>query len=327
MNKFLKIFFLVAISVLVVNCNDDEEEPVDNTVPARDFLTQFNTDNAAIEEYLKTHSVTVDAEFNPTFLAVNNGNLSSIWLSNLNNPSNPIQLLERKFISKLSGIEREYKIYYLKFNQGVGQRPTNLDDIYASYKGSLLDLNTTVFETNNNPEFYGILTQRVYNQKSLTSGWAQILPQFNAALVTTNSNGGKTYSNYGAGAMFLPSGFAYFQGTIAGIEKTEYSPLIFSFKLNGVSQVDNDNDGVLSVNEDLNGDYYIDTINDDTDKDGRVDAFDPDDDGDNFLTLAEIKKPIDALGSPYYLFNDIPDCSSNTTNPTRLKKHLDKSCK
>jgi hypothetical protein len=326
MNKFLKIFFLVAISVLVVNCNDDEEETTTKPEVVNDFLLQYKVDNDKIIDYLQTHSVTVDSEFNPTFVAVNNGSLSSIWISNLNNPSNPIQLLERKFISKLSGIEREYTIYYLKFNQGVGQRPTNLDDIYASYKGSLLDLNTTVFETNNNPEFFGILTKRDI-RTALISGWAQILPQFSAALVTTNSNGGKTYSNYGAGAMFLPSGFAYFQGTIAGIEKTEYSPLIFSFKLNGVSQVDNDNDGVLSVNEDLNGDYYIDTINDDTDKDGRVDAFDPDDDGDNFLTSFEIKKPIDSPGSPNYLFNDIPDCSGNTTNPSRLKKHLDKNCK
>lgn len=326
MNKFLKIFFLVAISVLVVNCNDDEEEPTVKPTTINDFLTQFNTDNLAIEKYLKTHSVTVDADFNPTFVPVNDGDLSSIWLSNRNNPSNPIQLLERKFKQTRNSVESEYKIYYLKFNQGVGQRPTNLDDIFASYKGSLLDINTTVFETNNNPEFYGILTQRVNNKESLVPGWSQILPQFNAALVTTNANGGKIYSNYGAGAMFLPSGFAYF-GVSPSTIIPEYSPLIFSFKLNGVIQIDNDNDQILSVNEDLNGDHYIDTINDDTDKDGRVDAFDQDDDGDNFLTLAEVKKPDNSLGSPYYLFKDIPDCSNNTTNPTRLKKHLDKNCK
>ena len=318
MNKFLKIFFLVAISVLVVNCNDDEEEPVDNTVRARDFLTQFNTDNAAIEEYLKTHSVTVDSEFNPTFVAVNNGSLSSIWNSNRNNPLNPTQLLERKFKQTRNNVETEFTIYYLKYNQGVGKRPTNVDYIYTSYKGQLL--NDVIFQTNNNPEFDFDLSGKA------TRGWSQIFPQFNGALITTNANGGKTYSNYGAGTMFLPSGFAYFDAPPVGSSIPIYSPLIFSFKLNSISRIDNDNDGILSIDEDLNSDYYFDK-NDDTDGDGTVDAFDVDDDGDNFLTLSEIKKQLDSPGSPFYLFNDIPDCSGNTTNPTRLKKHLDKNCK
>ncbi len=324
MNKFLKIFFLLAISVLVVNCNNDEEETTTKPEVLRDFQTQYNIDNLAIEEYLQTHSVTIDADFNPTFTVVNRGSLSSIWLSNLNNPSNPIKLLERKFNATPNGVLSEYKIYYLKFNQGVGKRPTSVDNIFTTYNGILL--NGTQFDSTNNPEFEALFVST--NEKgSVIAGWSQIFPQFNGAVITTNPNGGKSYSNYGAGAMFLPSGFAYFQGTIAGIEKTEYSPLIFSFKLNDVKRTDNDNDGILSINEDLNGDYYFDLINDDTDKDGRVNAFDQDDDGDNFLTLSEIKKPIDSPGSPYYLFNDIPDCSGNTTNPTRLKKHLDKNCK
>ena len=121
MNKFLKIFFLVAISVLVVNCNDDEDEITTLPEMSRDFQTQYNADNLAIIDYLQTHSVTVDSDFNPTFSTLLlRGDLTTIWNSNRNNPSNPTQLLERKLKDTRNGVETEFTIYYLKFNQGVG---------------------------------------------------------------------------------------------------------------------------------------------------------------------------------------------------------------
>ncbi|MFT6717561.1 MAG: hypothetical protein ACJA0Q_002218, partial [Saprospiraceae bacterium] len=62
---------------------------------------------------------------------------------------------------------------------------------------------------------------------------------------------------------------------------------------------------------------------DDTDGDGIPNFADVDDDGDSYSTKIEIKNP--ATGASY-IFADIPSCSGNTTDPARLKKHLDKSC-
>ena len=49
--------------------------------------------------------------------------------------------------------------------------------------------------------------------------------------------------------------------------------------------IDNDNDGILTMDEDLNGDGY--PGNDDTDNDGIPNYLDPDDDGDSVDTLTE----------------------------------------
>ena len=89
-------------------------------------------------------------------------------------------------------------------------------------------------------------------------------------------------------------------------------------------------DGIMSFQEDLDGDGYVWTkgelptgaINpDDTDKDGIPDFLDVDDDGDGYGTKIEITK-----NGVVYPFAAIPSCDGNTTNPARIKKHLDKNC-
>lgn len=73
---------------------------------------------------------------------------------------------------------------------------------------------------------------------------------------------------------------------------------------------DDDNDGILSINEDIDGDG--DPTNDDTDADGTPDYLDTDDDGDSILTQYEdldidggfLNDDTDADGIPNYLDND-----------------------
>jgi FKBP-type peptidyl-prolyl cis-trans isomerase len=322
MNKFLKIFFLVAISVLVVNCNNNDDEAIIEPEVLRVFQTQYNDDLKSIEQFLKENKVTVDNDLNATFTRVVLNDPSCIFTENQNNATNPTKLLFRMVNS--NGVD--YKLYYLQINKGGGARPTSADNILHSYQGNVIEnLTTTLpmsaiekdvigtqFDISNNPETN-------YSLPSLIRAWAEVFPQFNGALITTNSNGGKVYNNFGSGVMFVPSGLGYYN--VARTNIPQYSNLLFKFKLNDVIRTDNDGDGILSVNEDLNGDYYFDITNDDTDNDGIVDAADRDDDGDNFLTLFEIKKPAGSSGSANYLFNDIPKCS-----PGGKKRHLDPNC-
>ncbi len=326
MNKFLKIFFLVAISVLVVNCNDDDEV-IPEPEALKDFQTQYNADLISIEQFLKENKVTVDTDFNPTFTRVVLNDPSCIFTENQNNATNPTKLLFRMVNS--NGVD--YKLYFLQINKGGGLRPTSADNILNSYQGNVIENLTTtapmsVVESDVIGKQFDISidAETNYSLPSLIRAWAEVFPQFNGAIITINVNGGKVYNNFGSGVMFVPSGLGYYNVSRTNIP--QYSNLLFKFKLNDVIRTDNDGDGILSINEDLNGDYYFDTKNDDTDGDLIVDAADRDDDGDNFLTLFEIKRPIDETGSEYYLFNDIPDCSGDKTNPLRKKKHLDKGC-
>jgi hypothetical protein len=102
---------------------------------------------------------------------------------------------------------------------------------------------------------------------------------------------------------------------------------VFSFKLYAINRSDLDNDGIPSYLEDVNGDNYVRNFAagvanpDDSDKDGVPDYLDIDDDGDSFSTRSEIT--VNKVVTP---FNLIPDCSGNTTNASRIKKHLDPNC-
>ncbi|MES2811715.1 MAG: hypothetical protein V4670_04525 [Bacteroidota bacterium] len=68
-------------------------------------------------------------------------------------------------------------------------------------------------------------------------GWKSILPLFKSGSVTVTS-GNTSYTDFGTGVMFLPSGMAYYNKE-RGVYNPEtetgyvpkYSPLIFSFKL------------------------------------------------------------------------------------------------
>ena len=122
-----------------------------------------------------------------------------------------------------------------------------------------------------------------------------------------NSNGTVQYSSFGVGLFFLPSGLGYFENTSANIP--EYSPLIFSVSLITSNPSDHDNDGILSINEDIDGDG--DPFYDDTDGDNLWNMYDSDDDGDGTLTINELDKNNDQIiddtdndGIPDYLDPD-----------------------
>ena len=339
MNKFFKIFFLVSLTVLFARCSKSNDSSVAD-VPANDFDVQYATDNALIIDYLKTHKITFDADMNPTYALVPKLDPTSVWGSN--NDVHQASLLERTVFS--NDKTKSYIIYFLQPRKGSGEQPCNVDQVQCSYDGKLLpvfDIATnqevyTTFDYTNNYQFKIKLTSAI-------SGWNQIFPQFQGAGSTTVSpDGNLTYSDFGAGIMFLPSGFAYFNRSAGKVPA--YAPLIFSFKLLNVARLDQDNDGILSNDEDINKDHYMTLPEDDTDGDGILNFLDVDDDGDNFLTNLEIRRPnLNAAGRyTYYPFNGaavddpstsdidetqgVPDCSGNFSSPTRLRKYLDKNC-
>jgi len=337
MKNVFKVLLVLVLSIIAISCSKDDD-PV--TAPIRDYATQYAADLDTIQKFLKTHAITVTN--NPgftddqdvAFTVVPELDPSSIWGSNAT--THNANLLELS-------VEKDditYVIYYLQLRQGFGptsKSPCNLDGVLAAYKGRLMNEAATDFETNNFPQTY-------FSLSAVIRGWSEVFPKFKTGSYTSNTDGSITYSDFGAGVMFIPSGLAYFSGSSVGIPS--YSPLIFNFKLFEVQRSDNDGDGIPSYLEDLNGDGYIrdndTTYEDDTDQDGTPNAFDVDDDGDAMLTKEEIKYTL--LGNTYYYpFNGaavddpatpqdetkgIPSCgaSPDYTTPTRLRKHLDASC-
>ncbi|MFE3849327.1 FKBP-type peptidyl-prolyl cis-trans isomerase [Flavobacterium sp. LB3P45] len=323
MNKFKYYFILSITTISLFSCSKNDTPAIE---PLRDHAIQYASDNTDIEEYLKTNYITVvnhpgftdDQDISIVKIPVG-GTQKSIW-------DQTIYELKSRNIS-LHDIT--YKMYYLVLRNGTGTAPCNLDGVLTSYKGEYLEritasgvttLTATPFEEVKNP-------QQMISLASVITGWSEIFPQFKTGTYASNGDGTVTYNDFGAGVMFIPSGLAYYssgKGTIPS-----YAPLVFGFKLFEIQRLDQDNDGIPSYQEDINGDGYMRVLAtgvvnpDDSDGDGIPNFLDVDDDGDGYGTKIEIKNPATGLSYP---FVSIPSCDGNTTAVARIKKHLDKNC-
>lgn len=333
----MKSLFKIVLSIVVVTSIFSCQKTDDVTAPpARPYADVYPEDLAKIEEFLDTHYVTVDADYNTTFTQIPVGGTQQ-----------PIaDMPELEFVERIIH-DISYKIYYLKLREGVGENPTRLDSTFVSYKGNTFTKTTTdgvdtftqnVFDQSETPVWFAL--------EDVVRGWGEIVPEFKTGTFTSNPDGTVSFEDYGAGVMFLPSGLGYFNITTGNI--SPYSPLIFNFKLYNQRYRDHDLDKILSKDEYGGTDFNVEPV--DTDDDGIPDYLDVDDDGDGFLTKFEIRHSI-TTGTPpndvttyyYYPFNGalvddpltpyddtrgIPDCSATPdyNTSTRLRKHLNPNC-
>lgn len=347
MNKIFKIVLVLVFGLSLTNCTNSDSTA--ESVPLRDQTEQKNSDDAKLIKFFKEHKMNVDpVTFDVTFDKVAPLSADCMWIKNQNPTTSPYIIATRTCFS--SSIP--YTIYYISFRQGINitKKPCNLDGVFTAYKGRLVSEDDkivvgtpvatnvgTVFDSNDNPSDY-------FNLDGVIRGWSEIFPLFAPGTYTANPDGTNSYSDFGAGVMFIPSGLAYFNGAPGSIPS--YSPLIFNFKLYEVRRNDHDFDGIEDFNEDLNRDGYIyfqasntvnNTVSDDTDGDNIPDAYDQDDDGDRYNTRSELKKPdfnplqYDGNGvkinSGFFNYTDVPDAGGNVSNPNRKRRYLDSTWK
>lgn len=324
MNKVYKLALTLLVGLLIVSCNKSDGPSV---APKRDYAEQYAADNDSIVKFLQTHYMeVVEDESLPTFGDVNfveipeGGTQTSVW-----NETDEHRKLRTRIVHQN---DIDYTVYYINFRDGVGVKPCNVDGVYANYKGTLL--NGNVFDQTTNP-------QKLLLLEGVIKGWSEIFPQFASGTYSANGDGTLSYADFGAGAMFVPSGLAYFN--ISQSTVPAYSPLIFTIKLYEIKRMDQDADGIPSYLEDLNGDGYIYALGKDADgvnvpnednTDGNItdypdgdaapDYLDLDDDADHVLTKVEIINPDTDVAYP---FADIPTCGVDGNGK---KKYLDKSC-
>ncbi|RZJ64317.1 MAG: FKBP-type peptidylprolyl isomerase [Flavobacterium sp.] len=346
MKKGIILTSLVALCLFLANCQKNDDG---NSVKLRDYQTQYDTDIADIEQFLKTHSYEeviapgTAQDGDVIFHEVPENDATSIF-------ANADGKLTYRMVED---DDIEYKLYYLKLREGGGIAndkpfPCNVDAVLAAYSGTYLfhltgededgvaydSLKTNEFETNNFPQTF-------FNLESVVKGWSEIFPQFKGGDHEEIEGQPTLYTDFGAGVMFIPSGLGYYNGGANG-SIPSYSPLIFTFKLFEIKRLDQDADGIPSYLEDhgsLDGgttpDRYIyitldDDGNplpnpDDTDNDGPPDYLDLDDDGDQMLTKRELQINL-GDDTQLYDFFTVPDCSGDATNPDRLRRHLDPAC-
>ncbi|WP_289045652.1 hypothetical protein [uncultured Olleya sp.] len=287
-------FALLSILTLAFSCNSD-----DDTVDfvERDRQEVYDENILEIEEFLSTHTYNYE-EFdfaNPYSLANDTFEIVIDTISAANNNLDADALIDRpELLSKQVESEVDtdpvvYTLYYLNLREGLGETLHPLDAVGVTYEGSLLD--GEVFDTSSNEGIVFNLST-VSSSFGIITGFRDVLLEFKTRDgYSENGDGTTTNHNFGLGAVFIPSGIAYFSSGTTSIPS--YDPIIFKFGLLTRIELDHDSDGVPSYLEDLDGDG--DGTNDDTDGDGIANLLDVDDDEDGVNTINE---DLDGDGDP-----------------------------
>ncbi len=296
---------LVTLLVITTSCKKDDDSPAPPP-PPRDRGPEAARAQAEIEEFLETHFYNYeDFETDPDnskirFDTIAGDNASKTRL---------IDQVESKEVRDIVTKEVLYKLYFLKVREGSGDRPHFSDYTTNTYEGRTLELE--FFDSAVQPMRFGLVDGKTPQDQGIIRGLQQALIEFKGASnVTSNPDGTMTFEDYGIGAVFIPSGLAYYQFPSTNVI-SPYEQLIFTFELFASEIADHDGDGIPSYMEDLNGNQYL--WDDDTDGNGVPNYLDVDDDGDGRLTKDEIIVHEDGtIEFPDTNGNGIPDYLDKT---------------
>ncbi len=282
------IFFFV----FLFSCNNDDDS---SSIEIRDRTEVAAEDLLEIEEYLQTHFFN-DEDFdfeNPYSEANTNYEMVFGTIEGENATKTPIwdsPYLNYKMVTDPVEEDLEYKMYYLNLREGLGDEVHICDAALVAYKGTtLLDY---LFDSSATNSFFEL--SLVNNQsQGVIKGFREALIEFKTATnYVENDDGTVSYQDYGIGAAFIPSGLAYFSDYTSS-DLPSYSPLIFRFNVYDRILLDHDGDHVPSYIENLDDDK--DLFNDDTDEDNTPNLLDIDDDNDGVLTIYEDLEPDEDL--------------------------------
>ena len=287
-----KLFFLFTILLFFIQCDKDDDSTPSYTI--RDYSEQVILDHELLEIYLKTHTYNYE-DFN-------NESDVKIKLDTITENSSRLSLFDQANIKTVDvtdtdGQVTSHNLYYIIAREGSNINPSVADSVYVAYNGILTDGST--FDSRRFPIWVDLA--------NTIEGFREGVSELRTGKYIENSNGTIQYNSFGVGLFFMPSGIGYFENVSGGVP--EYSPLIFAVKLMTHADTDHDNDGILSIFEDIDGDNR--PFGDDTDGDNLWNMYDVDDDGDGVLTVNEIDKNNDSViddtnndGIPDYLDPD-----------------------
>ena len=260
----IKHFIVVAIaSIVVYACSSNPN----NGFVQFDHSGQALKDNDTLVKYLANHYYDTSSE---TILPLAEGKTALIDDVNLTTDD-------------ITENEIDYKLYVYKVREGspdpVKGFPTSIDSILTKYEGSRLLSATSVevFETQSAAVWFTL--------DGVVRGWSYGFTHFKGGENATG-NGPITYLNGGKGYLFIPSGLAYRNSDRGNIPAN--SSLIFEIDLYDiVEHTDHDNDGVPSSLEIEDASVQADPRLVNTDSDQFPNYRDDDDDNDGVLTRDE----------------------------------------
>ncbi|WP_233494466.1 FKBP-type peptidyl-prolyl cis-trans isomerase [Mesonia sp. K7] len=280
-------FIALLLIAFLVSCEDDDDISSGGVV-LRDRAEVAVENQGQIEEYLKTHFYRLeDNEVNPNYKKIVFDTIAGV-------NSNETPVFDSGFLKSKEVVDGDvtYKLYFLQLRKGADSfQPTFADDVILTYRGETLQ--KEVFDQGIN--FVKFRLANIGDGNSIIKGFVEGIIEFKGATgFVSNPDGTVSFNDdFGYGAVFIPSGLAYFAAPPSGTQIEQYKPIIFTFQMYKGLQTDHDDDGIPSHIEDLNNNKLL--IDDNTDTDGepttaKLPNFaDSDDDGDGIPTKDEIE--------------------------------------
>jgi len=301
-----KVYFILSIIALVfltiISCKKDDDGIV--IVPPLDRGEEAINAQLIIEKYLETHFYNYEEFANPP--AGFDYTVIIDTLAGDNATKTPlIDQVSSKTVKDRFEDDVTYKLYYLSAVEGEGDTVAFPDICTVAYEGRSL-IKTTIladYDVNNDGVvdnndlidvyptnlFDASVTPVRFDLTQLVNGFQDTMVEFRTATSgpMEQPDGTVTYSeDFGVGVMFIPSGLAYFSSGPPGSGIGAYNQLMFTFKLYQSEIGDQDEDGIISILEDLNGNGFEE--DEDTDEDGFLNIRDADDDNDGTLSSEEV---------------------------------------
>ena len=292
-SKLHTCYITILLLLISFSCKKDDTNNID--IPIKDLSEQYIIENDSIIQFMKTHFFNYSDFSNISSTDSPEIIFDSIIGDNLNKTPIYDQVSTLQIsVKDANDNDVNHNLYYHVIRDGIGDNPTVADSVFVSYKGLLFDGSS--FDSRKNPIWM--------EAKNLIRGFQEFLPLLKKGDVNVNNDGTYDFMDFGIGFVIFPSGLGYYQSGSANIPA--YSPLIFQVNMMTLNRTDHDNDSVLTIDEDLDGDHNFN--NDDTDSDNIPNYLDNDDDGDGILTINEYDKNGDGIaddsdgdGIPDYL--------------------------
>ena len=296
------IFVFICFAVTLMSCNKDDDNDVIQ-VPPRLLSDVAPEDDETIREFLNTHFYNYEDFETPP-----DGFDYKIVIDTIageNADKTPMMEFADEFTLNVSsshfglGEDEEdvpHTYFYIEVLEGGGGSPTYADSTLVRYQGS--SLNGVLFDENQDftwqelPGFYRGYANGISQMKAGSPGQ-----------VIDNPDGTYQIMDSGLAMIVMPSGLAAFNRSIGDVGA--YAPVLFKVELGlFVEDTDSDNDGIPSIEEDVNGNGYLQDDNTDSDSEPFTvppspNYRDADDDGDGVSTRDEISDGNGDILIPY----------------------------
>ena len=194
---------MIGLLLITTSCKKDDDIPA--PPPPRDRGEEAIRAQAEIEEFLETHFYNYeDFQTDPENFKIKFDTIAG------DNASKTPLMEQVDFVEVKDIIDTDvtYKLYYLNVRDGGGEKPHFSDYTINTYEGRLMNLD--LFDSSVIPVRFNLVDTPT--SSGIIRGLQQAIIQFRGASnVISNPDGTLTFENYGIGAVFIPSGLAYYQ--------------------------------------------------------------------------------------------------------------------